>query len=122
MPPKTNLPERSLKILYNSGDNEVIEREYDEDDYRYPSRISKELRRNRKFKELFNIALDDFDDWHYQQCRFSNVLELLTNKNKVSLKQAIDKNKWKNYFLQFSAMLIRKLLIGGSCPLPNDCW
>tara|TARA_Y100000031_G_scaffold157028_1_gene215144 strand:+ start:5241 stop:5825 length:585 start_codon:yes stop_codon:yes gene_type:complete len=98
LPPKPNLLERSLKVFYNTGDNEINERDYDEDDYRYPSKISKELKRNKKFKKSFDLALEEFGDLYYHQCRFSNVLEILTNKNKVSINQTIDKDEWKKLF------------------------
>ena len=124
MPPRSNLLEKSLKVLYNSGENDVIERDYVDDDYNYPHRMSKELKRNKKFTEFFDTAIDEFDDFYYQQYKFSNILEISTDKNKISINQTFNKEKWRELLSSMFDKIIGKnvesLIVHVSSKIPED--
>ncbi len=100
LPPKTYFLEKSLKLinkLYNvDGENESEGKYYDE--YRYPSRISKGLLENKKFRKIFDRAVEEYNDWYFRQCKFSNITVVTSKKGKLTTQQTLNRQKWKKLF------------------------
>lgn len=109
LPPKVKLLERSLKLLnrpsFSEEDNNYQE-EYD--DYRYPTRLSKELRKNKSFRNGFNKAIEEFEEWYFQQCRVKNLIEIQSNNQKLSITQSLNKKEWDKLFASAFDKIIKK--------------
>src|SRR3989344_1783658 len=125
LPPKVKLLERSLNILNKSSYSEE-EGKYQEEyeDYRYPSIISKELRKNKNFRNEFNKATAEFDDWYFQQCKITNLVEIFSENQKLSIKQNLNKKEWSKLFASAFSKIIKKnvefLFVHISSDISND--
>ena len=109
LPPKISLLEKSLRILHNQNESNVVEKgQYECDDDDYPLRTSKELAKNKKFKESFNRAVDEFGDRHFTYCKFTNIVEISPNKKEIPIKYTLDREEWKKLLPSLFADIIRE--------------
>jgi len=109
LPPKVRLLERSLKLLNRASFSEE-ENNYQEeyDDYRYPARLSKELRKSKSFRSEFNKATEEFEEWYFQQCKIKNLIEIQSNNRKLSISQSLNKKEWDKLFASAFDKIIKK--------------
>ncbi|MBS3108516.1 hypothetical protein J4409_01460 [Candidatus Woesearchaeota archaeon] len=87
LPPRAELLEKSLRILYQ-------DEEYEVEHCSYPLRLSKHLLNKSDFKCEFDKLRNQFDDYYFQSCKFANQITVLSDSNKFIQEQSLNRKEW----------------------------
>ena len=125
LPPKTDLLEKSLSLISEirtNNNGEVSDEIYN--DYDYPRRISKQLLRNKKFKNIFNKVSEEFEDWYYHKYKIPNIQIITNDKNKLSASYKLNDSECKKTILSslnhINIKNIKFVIIHVSSKILND--